>query len=288
MNELNYSLKNLCIRNKDGSYSTQKSRGDRLQKIANLLHEAGYRKMTAESLKPKHVEALIKHWNDNETSTGTIKNYMTSLRWWAEKVSKSSVIARSNSHYGIGERTFVTNIDKGQELELSKLDKITDEHLKISLQLQASFGLRREESMKFSPNYADKGDHIILKGTWTKGGKERTINIKTPGQREILNQAHKLAGKGSLIPSNRSYVQQLKIYEGQTAKAGFSKLHGLRHKFAQDMYLEMTGRKPPVLGGKISKELNLIEKKLDKEVRIFISKQLGHEREQITAIYLGR
>jgi len=288
MRELNYQLKNLCVRNKDGSFSTQQSRGKRLQHIANILHDSGYRGMSADSLKPKHIDSLVNKWIEEDRSPGTIKNYMTSLRWWAEKINKPAIIARDNSHYGIKERKFVTNIDKSQEMDQEKLLQVKDEYIKISLQLQAAFGLRREESIKFMPNFADKGTHILLKSTWTKGGKERIVEVKSDFQREVLHRAHKLAGKGSLIPRNRNYIQQLKIYEGHTSKAGFSKLHGLRHKFAQDLYFDRTGWKAPVCGGPTSKELTVMEKEIDKEARLYISKQLGHEREQITAIYLGR
>lgn len=288
MRELNYQLKNLCIRNKDGSFSTQKSRSERLQNVANILHDSGFRSMKAESLKPKHIQCLIDKWIAEERSPGTIKNYMSSLRWWAEKVNKPAIIARDNSHYGIKERKFVTNTDKSQEMDNSKLSEVKDNYIKISLQLQAAFGLRREESIKFMPSFADKGCHILLKSTWTKGGKERTVEIRTEEQRKVLDLAHTLAGKGSLIPRNRNYIQQMKIYEGHTSKAGFSKLHGLRHKFAQNLYFEITGLKAPVCGGPKSKQLTILEKKIDKEARLYISKQLGHEREQITAIYLGR
>ncbi len=288
MRELNYQLKNICVRNKDGSFSTQQSRGKRLQHIANILHDSGYRGMSADSLKPKHIDCLVDKWFKEDRSSGTIKNYMTSLRWWAEKINKPAIIARDNSHYGIKDRKFVTNIDKSQEMDNKKLSEVKDSYIQVSLQLQAAFGLRREESIKFTPNFADKGTHILLKSTWTKGGKERTVEIRTEEQRRVLDLAHKLAGKGSLIPRNRNYIQQLKIYEGHTSKAGFSKLHGLRHKFAQDLYFEITGLKAPVCGGPNSKQLTIIEKEVDKEARLYISKQLGHEREQITAIYLGR
>jgi len=244
--------------------------------------------MSAHSLKPKHIDALISHWREEGTTAGTIKNYMSSLRWWAEKINKPAIIARDNSHYGIEERVMVSNTDKSQKLDLEKLASVRDEHVRISLQLQSAFGLRREESIKFIPAYADKGDHLLLKSTWTKGGKEREVEIRTQHQREILDAAHRLAGKGSLIPSNRNFIQQLKIYEGHTASAGFSKLHGLRHRFAQDLYLKLTGWKAPVCGGPKSKELTKEEKEIDKQARLEISKQLGHEREQVTAIYLGR
>ena len=49
----------------------------------------------------------------------------------------------------------------------------------MSLELQSAFGLRREEAIKFAPRYADKGDHLLLKASWTKGGKARTIPVRT-------------------------------------------------------------------------------------------------------------
>lgn len=50
----------------------------------------------------------------------------------------------------------------------------------MSLQLQQAFGLRREESIKFQPRYADRGDHIALKGSWTKGGREGNGTFRSP------------------------------------------------------------------------------------------------------------
>ena len=62
MRELNYQLKQLCRRNRDGSYRTQADRERQLTLIANQLQALEYRKMNAQSLKPKHVEALVKHF----------------------------------------------------------------------------------------------------------------------------------------------------------------------------------------------------------------------------------
>lgn len=142
--------------------------------------------------------------------------------------------------------------------------------------------------MKFQPSYADKGNHIKLKASWTKGGKPRTIPVRTEIQREVLNRARGLTGFGSLIPSHRSYVHQLRVYEGNTLRAGLSQLHGLRHAYAQERYEELTGWKCPATGGPGSKSLTPEQRELDREVRLTISLELGHEREQVTAAYLGR
>jgi integrase len=157
----------------------------------------------------------------------------------------------------------------------------------MSLELQQAFGLRREESIKFIPSYADKEDHLILKKSWTKGGKARTLPIRTEAQREVLDRARKLAGKGSLIPSTRNYVQQLRIYEGHTLRAGLSKMHGLRHAYAQRRYEELTSWKSPAAGGPPTNSLTRDQRDRNHHARLIVSRELGHERRQVVSVYLG-
>jgi site-specific recombinase XerD len=286
--QLNYQLKQLCQRNRDGSHATQRNRERILTLVADQLHALGYRGMSASSLKPKHVEALVNHWRSAELSPGTLKNRMSALRWWAQKVHRENVIARDNSHYGIPDRQFVTGESRVVALEQASLDRVKDNHVRMSLELQQAFGLRREEAIKFQPAYADRGDHIALKASWTKGGKARTVPVRDASQRETLDRAKALARNGSLIPSDRSYRQQLRRYERHTANAGLSKLHGLRHAYAQRRYADITGRVAPAAGGPAASALTPQQRAQDRAARLTISHELGHEREQVTSIYLGR
>ncbi len=288
MRGLNHQLKQLCRHNREGSFGTQNRRERELTLIANHLHGIGFRGMSSHSLKPKHVEGLVRQWLEKEVAAGTIKNRMAAVRWWARKVNRQNVVARSNDFYGIPNRIFVTDSSKAKSVSAAQLEKVRDQHVRMSLELQRAFGLRREESIKFMPSYADQGDHLNLKPSWTKGGKVRAIPIRTENQRIVLDRAHKLAGKGSLIPSQRNYVQQLRIYEGHTQRAGLSKMHGLRHAYAQGRYEELTGWKPPISGGPSSKSLTSEQRTLDREVRLIISRELGHERHQVVSVYLGR
>ena len=104
----------------------------------------------------------------------------------------------------------------------------------------------------------------------------------------MLREVQQAAGGGSLIPNDKTYIQQLKCYERETSKAGLDKMHGLRHMYAQQRYNELTGWKCPLAGGPKSKELSPEEKAIDREVRLQISEELGHSREQITVQYIGR
>ena len=113
MRDLNYQLKQLCRQCREGSYAMQVKRERMLTLIANQLHALGYRGMAARSLKPKHVEALVKHWFSEELSTGTIKNRIAVIRWWAQKVDKQNVVARNNEHYGIPDRRCKTQEYRG-------------------------------------------------------------------------------------------------------------------------------------------------------------------------------
>jgi len=288
MKDLNYQLKQMGQRNRDGSYSTQANRARILNQIANQLQEMGYRRMTTRSLKPKHVDALVKRWLSEGMAAGTVKNRMNCLRWWATKVDRRNVIARSNDFYGIPDRQFVSNDSKAVVVDDGTLSGVKDDHVRMSLELQRAFGLRREEAIKFMPGYADQGDHIRLKASWTKGGKARQVPILTQGQRTVLDRANRLAGTGSLIPPQKNYIQQLRTYERHTTQAGLSKLHGLRHAYAQARYRELTGWACPAAGGPASTTLSADQRRLDHQARLTISRNLGHARKQISAVYLGR
>ena len=288
MRDLNFDLKQLCRRSRGGSFATQRDRERILTLVADQLQELGYRYMNAASLKPKHVERLVERWLAEGLALGTIKNRMAELRWWAERIGKQNIIARDNSFYGIGDRQYVTNVSKARQLTGAELDRITDPYTAMSLRLQAAFGLRRAESIKIQPEWADRGNHIALKDSWAKGGRGREIPIRNDEQRRVLDEAKALAGRGSLIPADQSFVEQLRRFEHQCAAAGVHRVHGHRHQYAQVRYKELTGWQAPAAGGPSSKVLTPEQHELDRVARLTISAELGHEREQITAVYLGR
>jgi hypothetical protein len=65
-------------------------------------------------------------------------------------------------------------------------------------------------------------------------------------------------------------------------------MHGLRHAYAQERYRELTGWPAPAAGGPTVKALTAEQRTIDRQARLTISQELGHEREQITSIYLGK
>ena len=293
MARLHNDLFAICDRNRDGSFATQANRRAILRQFVDDLARAGFniRQLKAQDLKGRHVGALLRRWQDEGLAVSTIKNRMAVLRWWAEKVGNPGAV-KSNDDLGIEKREYTTNENKSASIQSVDLSKM-DERIAASLVLQSEFGLRREEAMKFQPEYALSGrspldagtNEIRLKGSWTKGGRDRVIPIKTQSQREALAKAAYLARSGSMIPPDRSYRQHLIIWEKETAAQGIGRTHGLRHAYAQRRYLELTGWAAPAVAG--IRKLTPDERLKDQEARKIISEELGHGRIAITNAYLG-
>lgn len=143
-------------------------------------------------------------------------------------------------------------------------------------------------AIKLRAAWADRDDVLKLQASWTKGSKERDIPIATAAQRDLVDQVKRLAGNGSLIPAKMSYRDQLNRFNAPTALADIHQVHGLRHQYAQGQYDALTGLKAPAAGGLGVKRLSAAQKLTDRQARMTISRELGHEREQITAVYLDR
>lgn len=286
MDKLTWELSMLQRNNRDGSRSTQENRKKILNMAAKHLRQLGFNQMNTKALKAKHVIKLVEKWSTEGLSAGTLKNRMSHLRWWASKVNATHKIP-ANDQLGIDRRTYITNENKAVELKQSHLEKVEDQNLRFSLRLQAEFGLRREEAIKFIANYADKGEKIALKDTWCKGKRSREIPITNQEQRNLLNEIKTARGNQSLIPSNFSYKQQMDKYKNTLPETGIGKGHGLRHSYAQRRYSELTGNHCPAQGGLRQKNMNEVEREFDRNARLKITEELGHAREQITSVYLG-
>jgi len=288
MDTFNFELKQLCKHNRDGSFASRADRERLLDLIANQLKALGFRHMHAASFKAKHIDALVECWRTEGIAAGTLKNRMTALRWVCEKTGKSHIIDRSNDAYGIERRVYVSTTSKAWMLDDSRLAWISDPYTAMSLQLQTAFGLRREESIKIVPSVADLGDRLFLQASWTKGGRSREVPIRTSEQRVLLDEAKALAGGGSLIPRNASYIDQRNRFKAQCPRAGIRNVHGLRHHYAQCRYQTLTGWACPAQGGPSARTLSPEQRAIDRAARQTISSELGHARISVVNVYCSR
>lgn len=291
LSKLESGLMSICARNKDGSHATQANRRSMLSLFVKQLAEANFKvnQLRPSDLKGRHVNALLRIWRAEGVSTGTIKNRLSVLRWWAEKIGNAGAV-KSNEDLNIENRVYVTNESKA--LSLSDFDiSNCDVSIQHSLELQAEFGLRREEAMKFQPLFALEGQkietakEIRIKPSWSKGGRGRVIPITAESQRAALYRAFQYAGEGSLIPPKKTYKAHVATFEKQTHDIGLGNTHSLRHAYAQRRYEDLMGFACPAIDS--SRVLTAEERQKDKDIRLKISEELGHSRINITSIYLG-
>ena len=286
MRDLNYDLKRLQAAHDDGSHGTRTARSYALAQIADTLHELGFKGLRATGLRRKHVAALVREWKRQGRSVGTMKNRTAHLRWWASRIGRPGVV-RFNGALGIANRESVTNEDRSVALDPEELGLVKDAHVAMALRIEEAFGLRREEAIKFTPARDDRGDRIRLKGSTTKGGRPREVPILKDSQRKLLDEARRLVGNGALIPPDRNYRQQLKIYESQTRAAGLYRMHGLRHAYTITRYEELTGWKAPAAGGPPQRSLTGARRRIDTDARRKIAAELGHSRMGVVGVYAG-
>lgn len=287
MDDLSFSLKNLAARAADGSHATRANRRRGLTAIAGELRQLGFRLPGAGSLKPKHAAALVSHWKAEGISDVTIRNRLGWMRWWAEQINKPGVLPANNSAFGLAERTPYQG-NKARRADPETLARVNDPRIRAALRLEAAFGLRREEALKFRPSVSIRGNYLTLVPSTTKGGRYREIEITHPRQLEVLEEVRALAGTGSLIPSGTTYREYLNRYKHQTRAAGLGNAHGLRHAWAQFRYRQLTGWRCPAAGGPTVDRMTAEQTRTDRNARLQVSRELGHGRIDVADTYLGR
>lgn len=289
MYDLTYDLLTLCRRHKEGGFETQRKRYDVLRLVGDELRgELKFRHLTTLNVKPKHIEAVVSHWKQKDLANSTIVGRMTHIRWWLSKVGKADMIPKNNRDFGIGTRTAVSPVSKAVDISKEQLNQIRDDYVRTSVELAKAFGLRKKEALMIRPSLADKGDHLVLKASWCKGRRTRTVPIRTQEQRDVLDRAKALVNNGSLIRPDNNFYEQRKAYENITSAVGLKSLHGVRHRYAQTRYKELTGWESPHNDGPTRRELSSKEKEVDLSARKIITEELGHSRLDVLPRYLGR
>lgn len=288
----------LCKRHKTGTATTHNDRSNSLKAMAYEI-KAQFKLQKLDNLKVKHVSALVEKWKSEGKSTATIKNRMSHLRWAAEKLNKPNMIPRSNEDVGIDKRKIDYNTDKGwtpsKEFKAS-----LPERASLHVELMRDFGMRFKEAATLQPQDIKENHIHLTRGT--KNGTERDVPIRTDEQRDLIDRFKAMVPEKdqSMIPVTKgddykifkNSLQNLYASRGMT-KEGIGTPHGLRHQYAQDRYIDLTGWKPPahyedkmdraLFKASMSHEM----KERDSIARNIISAELGHSREHISANYIG-
>ncbi|MGN0655098.1 MAG: tyrosine-type recombinase/integrase [Oscillospiraceae bacterium] len=245
------------------------------------------------NIKAKHIFAYVERMQKNGKSDSTIRTALAGIRFMYEKAGGKSILPKNDRFdFGKRERGTINKAwtDKEIEKALSTAKGQGNEKMYFAIKLSSTFGLRIEETARLRPSQI-KGGYLQIKG---KGGKVRNVRIETKEEKKaieelkgyvngkdkaeyILSNGDIKATKQSIekwIERNRENFTDKDRTKGQTkGKKPMSEtlsFHGLRYRYAQRRYEEELRK-------------GSTEKKAKKTVSI----SLGHNRAEVTNIYLA-
>ena len=287
-----------------GGFQTKYDIGQRWSYFSKWAAEKGFRKMetiTRELVIQYGQELQADIDNGKRKGSSSAKNYISAIntvmglatnqQWQTVKPGADCKIQQRS--YIAEETKAITKEEHEQALTL------VDERTASLMELQQHFGLRFKESALLNAKTALKQAikyGIIKLSAGTKGGRKRNIPCR-PHSISLLEKAASIQNGRSMIPKDKSYKEFQDECYRQAALAGIN-FHSERHFYAQQRYKEITQALCPVAASwqrkerlsKLAQYLNISEhqaRELDESARLEISKELGHNRKEITDAYLG-
>jgi integrase len=181
-----------------------------------------------------------------------------------------------------------------------RLLTIVDERIGTLLTLQRSLGLRFKESALLNARQTvrqarAKGFITVTDGT--KGGKVRQVSVSQDVLKALERAAEVQGDDRSMIPGDQ-YYQDFREECYQVAKRHGFHFHSERHHHAQRRYRELSGLPAPITTGIPRKDWLTFAaeylkvdittaESIDRTARLALSRELGHERIEVTSVYIG-
>lgn len=280
-------LNKLARHNRQGSFRTKERYYEAAKRFCAFLAE-NYRLQKLANVSGKHLVDYILYMQEQGKSASTVKTDLAAIRFFHDKLERPRYRLPDNNELGIAlERRQFGGVDRtwsntefhrmlGKAMGEDRNDYI------LALYLGRLAGLRIHECFRIDTATAEKAlreNALTVKG---KGGKIRTVPIEDERIPMMLNKllsttrrGHKLLVSDDkrtdvaitelqqFIARHRQAIQD----EGDDRPLTF---HGLRHTYAAEKYTQLieSGVTP-----------------LDAHYQV--SRLLGHERPDVTNIYLS-
>lgn len=279
-------LDKLARHNRQGSFRTKARYYEACKRFCAYLADE-YHLQKLENISGKHLTNYVLWMQENGKSASTIKTDLAAIRFFHDKMSSPKYRLPANDElaaelerrcFGHVDRTWSTaefNKMLGKALAEDRYDYI------LALYLARYAGLRIHECFRIDTATAERAlreNAITIKG---KGGKVRTVPINEQiaiamkKQLERTQRGHKLLVPDD-VPTDWA-IHRLQRFiiahrpEAQDKGSGRPMtFHGLRHTYAAETYKKL------VEGG--MSEL---------DAHFAVSRLLGHERADVTNIYLA-
>ena len=279
-------LDKLARHNRQGSFRTKERYYEAFKRFcAYLADEFHLQKL--ENISGKHLVSYVLWMQESGKSASTIKTDLAAIRFFHDKMSRPRYQLPTNDElavelerrcFGGVDRTWSTaefNKMLGRALAADRYDYI------LALYLARYAGLRIHECFRIDTATAEQAlreNAVTVKG---KGGKVRTVPINEQialalrKQLDRTQRGHKLLVPDGVPTDQAIAALQFFImrHRDEVRDAGSDRsltFHGLRHTYAAEKYRELTERG---MG--------------DLDAHFTVSRLLGHERPDVTNIYLA-
>ncbi len=278
-------LDKLFRHNRQGSYLTRKRYYEGMKRFCAFLALVFHLKKLT-NISGKHLVAYVEYMQLSGKSANTIKTELAGIRFWHDKMDAKYRLP-SNNQLGIElERRRFGGVDRTwtppefNRLLMAALAEDRYDYI-LAFYLARYPGLRVHECFRIDTAIAEdalRKEAITIKG---KGGKVRTVPINEQIAIVLREQLHRTErGHKLLVPDNMPTddaiygVQKFLLDhrkelrdEGDERPLTF---HGLRHTYAAEQYQRRVDAGTPELTAHFE-----------------VSKLLGHERPDVTDIYLA-
>ena len=280
-------LDKLARHNRQGSFRTKERYYLATKRFCLFLAEK-YHLQKLTNVSGKHLVHYVQHLQGNEKSASTIKTDLAAIRFFHDKISNPKYTLPSNADLGIElERRRFGDTDRTWSYAefnrmLAKAMAEEKDDFILAFYLARYAGLRIHECFRIDTAIAEqtlRENSITIKG---KGGKIRTVPVNaqiTSAMKKCLiktERGHKLLVPDDMHTDRAMNRLQLFIYkysEEEIQDADSSRpmtFHGLRHTYAAEKYREFIESGMPEL-----------------DAHFAVSRLLGHERADVTNIYLA-
>ncbi len=286
------------------SFSTKGTVSDRWKVFSDWAKdELGITKMESitQEVLIKYGGHLKNRIDRGELQASTAQYYVSAVNSIMQTATKGHWESVSpTKDCGIPKRNYLPKISKAMpESQHQQIAGLVSERVAVMMGLQRLMGLRFKESALIDPQLAlrqalSKGHAVISAGT--KGGRKRNVPVSTDAK-IMLERAVKIQDRRSLIPKEMTFVEFRRECYAIAQKYEFS-FHSERHHYAQQRYLEITGIPAPINTTVQRKKWidyvseclgvdNVQSTEIDTAAQLKISDELGHNRAEITRVYIG-
>lgn len=260
-----------------------------------------YKLQKFENVKSKHIVAYAEHLKAEGKSASTIKTDLAGIRYFHSHSGSKNVLI-DNSKLQLEQRQF-TKVDRAwtaSEISNAKVMALEMGRADVAnaINLSSTCGLRLEEVARCTVAHLvqalDSGT-LYVKG---KGGKERWVQITGAEQKQALSGALQYAKHCGRTGQDKVLCDNIRGSVQQEKRSIQNWISNHESKFRDQNRTETSGKKIKVNhlnyhGTRAYYANTIYQQALDKyngnihQAKRYTSNQLGHEREEVTNIYIS-